>query len=800
MYSYGTNGSSGGGFGSTHGHEDDMDDLYGGFGGDPSSMREPSHDAFAAPQFSGPPSTSMGRSNFTRGMTAMGGNSSGGVEARPMTSVKGAGYQSQPQSKTFDPLNQGPDRGPAPQLAENMEKTPEARAKEMERVVNSLIEASAEAASHKEYLAALEKAKEAGKKERQLRKLRESSGLQEQMNLDLTYSVCFTLANAYQHNEMHAEALKTYSLIVKNKQYHQSGRLRVNMGNIYYDQDKFTMAIKMYRMALDQIPNTARVMRYRIMRNIGNAFVRLAQYQDAVQSFESIMEGDPDFQTAFNLVVCYFALGNTEAMRKSFQRLIQIPIMSSSNEDEDLFGEIEGKEAGLRTADDLEVELREREKKARTYILNAAKLIAPVINRRDWVAGYDELIEDLSHDHSLIASEMEINKATEYLRHKQFGKAIEVLKAFEKKDPELRAKASTNLSFLYFLEGDLASADKYANLAVRSDRYNARALVNKGNCMFANDEPERAKELYLEAIGVEADCAEAIFNLGITNKKLGNLPEAMQAFEKLHSIVPNSPEVIYQIGSLYDETGNLRAATKWFNILVTRVPTDPGVLSRLGQIFNKDEDESQAFHYHYESYRFYPVNLDVISWLGVWYVKSELYEKAIEFFERASQIQPHEVKWRLMVTSCYRRMGTYQKAFELYEEIHRDYPDNLECLRYLVAICKDLGVQYGQYQTKLAKLERTYSSGGGAGGGGQLTQVAGMGTGQRAMHGGYAEPRRREKIAMDAIGEEEESTDDLPKHTIKHTIGEPEEKKLLSTKVDVSDEWADADLDDLLAD
>ncbi len=87
-------------------------------------------------------------------------------------------------------------------------------------------------------------------------------------------------------------------------------------------------------------------------------------------------------------------------------------------------------------------------------------------------------------------------------------------------------------------------------------------------------------------------------------------------------------------------------------------------------------------------------------------MKSELYEKAIQFFERASQIQPNEVKWRLMVTSCYRRMGSYQKALQLYEEIHQDYPENLECLRYLVAICKDLGQRYDGYQQKLVKLER----------------------------------------------------------------------------------------------
>ena len=53
----------------------------------------------------------------------------------------------------------------------------------------------------------------------------------------------------------------------------------------------------MYRMALDQIPNTGREIRYKIMRNIGNAFVRLGQFQDAIASFEQIMDGSPDLQT-----------------------------------------------------------------------------------------------------------------------------------------------------------------------------------------------------------------------------------------------------------------------------------------------------------------------------------------------------------------------------------------------------------------------------------------------------------------------------------------------------------------------
>lgn len=182
--------------------------------------------------------------------------------------------------------------------------------------------------------------------------------------------------------------------------------------------------------------------------------------------------------------------------------------------------------------------------------------------------------------------------------------------------------------------------------------------------------------------------------------------------------MPSSAAVIYQIGNLYDLLDNTGTSLKWFNILITRVPNDPGAHFRLGQLFSKAQDDTNAFHYHLEAHRFYPVNLDVISWLGVWFVKNNLHEKAIQFFEQACNIQPEEVKWKLMVTSCYRRMGNYVQAAQLYEKIHQEFPKNIECLRYLVAICRDMDRPHEKYQIELSKLERANI---------QQTMIAGAG-------------------------------------------------------------------------
>lgn len=710
-----------------------------------------------------PPMSSMGRPmTMARGnmgsrmgvTTAQGGGGYG--EARPMTSVSGAGYQgSVKDSRGFDPLNMG--RGPAPPLAEKKDNSPEDHAKDLEKKVHRLIEATAELIVAKEFQKGLEKAKEAGKQERLLCKYKEGHGLVDQINFELTYAICFNLANAYYHNKMYDEALNTYQLIVKNKQYPQSGRLRVNMGNIYYEQRKYPQAIKMYRMALDQIPSTGKELRFRIFRNIGNAFVKLGQFQDAIESYDTIMTGGspPDMHTAFNLLLCLYARGDKEAMKRHFAKMLTIKTPGMTEEDEEKADDLE--DFGADRPDALKEMLNRRHEVASEKILTGARLIAPVLDEKesDWVAGYKWVKEQLREDFKNVCSKFEIDLAMMFMKKRKFEEAIEVLKSFEmKEDATLEAMAGTNLSFIYFLEGEIQQAEKHADLAIKADGYNAKAKVNKGNCLFMAGDYARAKELYLEAIGVEADCVEAIFNLGLVNLKINAIGEAQQAFDKMHTILPSAPEALFQLGAIYEKLASpadLEQASKTYQRLLNQVPGDPNVCSRLGQVYEKLEDENTACHWHTEAHNHYPVNLNEISWLGVWYVKREMYEQAIEFFERAAVVQPGEVKWRLMVTSCYRRLGDYYKALELYMQIHEEHPDNIEALQYLEALCKDLQRPHEEYSRRLEKLRRSQPA---------TTQMAATRVGGAQATATPAAPQRSERPKAERTSQRVAETED----------------------------------------
>ncbi|KAF0984560.1 hypothetical protein FDP41_000459 [Naegleria fowleri] len=626
------------------------------------------------------------------------------IQQRPMTSINAAGFS----SKKKDPLSENfvGGRGRAPPLQKKSENSDAYMAAEMELNVHKAIEESAMLCHTKDFAMALDKAKEAEKREKALLRFKQEKQLNQDPNHELSYAVQFNLARAYQLNGMYTEALDTYDAIVRNKEFEHAGRLRVNIGNIFFEKGDYPLAIKMYRMALDQITNEYKTIRNKIRKNIGVALIKIGQYSDAIANFEEVIENNNnDIDAAFNLVVCHYSTGNKKEMRKAFLRLLNVNIPGLPA-DEDL-----DDEHNSLMNDGLRDYLKDYQRKQYDFILKSAKLIAELIED-DWEKGYDFVIEqlksyELKREKCNIVSEVEMTKALTYMKHKQFQKAIEALKQFEKKDRKLQARSATNLSFLYLLEGDMKNAEKYANIAVESDKYNANALVNRGNCHYLNKEYREAKEMYQRALECESDCVQAIYNLGLVTRELREYEEALVCFRRVHSMIPENIEVIYQLASVHAKMGDNITAIEWFNVLITLVPTDPGVLYDLGTIYAKENDESQSFNYYLESYKNYPINLDVISWLGFYFVKNDIYEKALAYFERASEIQPNKIDWQLMVASCHRRVGNLQQAKKCYERIHNKDPENYECVQYLEQICRDLNLRKEEriYAEKKAKLK-----------------------------------------------------------------------------------------------
>ncbi|TKR92804.1 hypothetical protein L596_007383 [Steinernema carpocapsae] len=618
---------------------------------------------------------------------------------RPMTAVRAAGYTSSGRTATtFE--------GAKPLKANDVENSNNEKCREMEKQINELLKESIFASERKDYKAALEKAKEAGRKERIVVKLREQLSMIDSLNVDLTYSVLFNLAQQYMANNMLTEAMNSYQVIVKNKLYQNAGRLKINIGNIYFRKKDYHKAIKHYRMALDQVPQVQKEVRVKMMNNIGVAFIKLGNYTEALDTFEHSLNDRADYTTALNLILTAYCLDNVEKMSEAFQKLLDIPLMI---DDEPKYGEQDVLLAQAISNDSLRQWERQRKQYAERTILTAARIISPVI-APTFSEGYAWCVEAIKQSiYAPLATELEMNKAVELLRHGDVASATDVLLVFNNKESKVASAAANNLAFLNLLQGTskLEEAAQYADQALSVDRYNASALVNRGTVFYVQGELGKALQYYKEALSIDSSCVQALYNMGLVSRHQGNVEKALDSFYKLHHMLLNNVQVLCQLAAIYESLEDTAQAIELYTQANSLAPTDPGILAKLATIYDNEGDKPQAFTFHCDSYRYYPSNIQVIEWLGAYYIDAQFVERAAKYFEKASLMQPNEIKWQLMMATCMRRSGNYQKALELYRQIHKKFPENIECLKFLVRISKDLGMpETKEYEEKLSKTEK----------------------------------------------------------------------------------------------
>jgi len=668
--------------------------------------------------------TSAGRNVPGTGLSSP--NNLGSSDVRPMTSVKAAGFKRSNLSIGHSVVSQGskfdPMRGAGTIVDDNLGNnrhtggsSSEQKINDLEKEVQELIEESITAAAKKEHSKALEKAVSASKKEKYIVQQRETHNLMNNISLDLTFSVCLNLGLQYENNEMYSEASQSYRSLSQNKSFENVGRIKVNMGNIYFKQKDYNRAIKYYQMALDQITAKYKMIRIKIMSNIGAAYLKLAKYEEAIQAFDYIMNEKPDYAPGFQLIVAYYAQNDTEMMKKSFRRLLEVNLGFDLDDHRYQITRDNTFERAYQEAiknDNLRKLEMERVQTARHYVTSAAKLIAPKIATDEsgvaFGKGFDWCVDEVKASRNLaqLSNELEVEKSLALLRAGMPKQAEKLLKAFEKReDTPVRAHASNNLSFMYFNQGNLALADKFADLALEADKYSPAALVNKGNCYFERNQLEEASEFYQQAMNIDATCIEAMYNYAFAQMNLSNFDEAYQYLVKLNTILPGQANVLYLIANVQQRNGDFNNANHWLLQCAGVVRTDTGVLQCLGRNLAEDGDQSQAFSYHYESHKIDPGDLKAIEWLGHYYLESQFPEKAINYFEKAVNIQPTEIKWHLYVVMCLNRAGSYPKAYERLKKVHLKFPDNIDCLKRLVRVCYDIheNEEAKEYEVKLAR-------------------------------------------------------------------------------------------------
>lgn len=67
----------------------------------------------------------------------------------------------------------------------------------------------------------------------------------------------------------------------------------------------------------------------------------------------------------------------------------------------------------------------------------------------------------------------------------------------------------------------MVDAEKYGLASLSADRYNSKAMTNVGNVELMKGNINRARQVFSEAVTVDAECLEALFNNGKCVENVG---------------------------------------------------------------------------------------------------------------------------------------------------------------------------------------------------------------------------------------------------------------------------------------
>lgn len=258
-----------------------------------------------------------------------------------------------------------------------------------------------------------------------------------------------------------------------------------------------------------------------------------------------------------------------------------------------------------------------------------------------------------------------------------------------------RVRPYRNIGLTYRKLGDLDTAQKYHEQALKIDPKFGRTYYSLGLVYYDREDYKKAIGLFLKAIKLKYYSADVYYSLGQAYRILENYRKSIKAYKKVVKLNHKYPGVHYALGESYRLQGKLEIAKrefkrenskdskwkKWSKIALLEIdteidPADVDAFFDLGMLYN----ESSGKEYFEKAFKTFKrvAELDP-SYSGVHYQLGKIYEKkddvskAEKEYIKEIQINPKNIDAREAIGRIKRTLPRYKfsviEPVELSEEI-----------------------------------------------------------------------------------------------------------------------------------
>ncbi len=273
------------------------------------------------------------------------------------------------------------------------------------------------------------------------------------------------------------------------------------------------------------------------------------------------------------------------------------------------------------------------------------------------------------------------------------------------------AKIQTEVAELYFEQGLKSQALDHLKKLSAADPLNSQYVSGLGRLYTLGKDYGFAKELYLKAIGLEENNADALEGLALTYESLEQYKASLETYKKLIKIDPTNAQWYFERGKIQFKTGNLEDALSEFKLTIQINENYPLSHTYAGKLLLLlDENNAHAaeeffrkeikIHPHLkepymalanllaqqerfeeaqDQYKMYirldPSNADAYLNLGKIHQHEAHFETAIEFYKTALEKDPNRGEAYFQMGLIYKHLERKSDAIDAFENFMRVSPD-----------------------------------------------------------------------------------------------------------------------------
>ena len=227
-------------------------------------------------------------------------------------------------------------------------------------------------------------------------------------------------------------------------------------------------------------------------------------------------------------------------------------------------------------------------------------------------------------------------------------------------------------------QGELKEAAKIYQSLINQGTKNHIVYGNLAVIYGRENKKKEMLKLLKKSLEIKPDFADALNNLGNSQKEQGDISAAIDSYQKAIKSQPNFSDAYFNLANALKEDNDLIPAIDSYQKAIQLKPNFPEAYSNLGNAQKENNDLSTAIDSYQKAIQLKPIFPEAYNNLGHTFQLQDRYVEAIQAYQKALQFKPNFPQALTNLGTVFHQQGKLKKAYSLFEEALKQNPKSFD--------------------------------------------------------------------------------------------------------------------------